>query len=946
VTQAATVVVAAGFAYMAVKTWGQIERLIWRPVELVHALSAGVSLATTFPLRFGCLVLGSIGVMLAAEYRPRAFLRVSTATWVALGAAGSGAYLLSALDAGSRWAFGLLLGASIVVACVLLARRRLDGAPPETPVRSRGRPLLSVIVGLVGGLLAVRASIEPVTEWDAVIYHVSFARDWLDALPGLPHAAGPSVGAELSYNYPALFPSVSVVLAGALHVGAGDIAPLVSPLAAITVLAVLRSVAPAGLFAGWAASMFLLGSTFFVAYGQWPTAYMLMTLFLTLAVARIVSQRRLGPAAALCLGLAAATGWIGAVLAAIVLGAYAAWWLATQRASSLRQAGRLFGRAALVAVPLGAVVIATAARTGALFFPWVTWPHGGHLLPSPYWPATEREILANSYGQFDTGVGTFLDPLWGIAKSGLLAPGGLLVQALIVAAVALAFVRGRNVLLGGVAAVAACVILLVVLELVWLRYFLPIVVAAAAGLGAVVGLLRRQEGKAARLAYGGAIVAAGMSLVSGVAYAVAGPNDRTYTATTNYRTERSSAYEEARQAADDQGRRLLVYGDDSRAWDEVNRLDETGVGVGTFDARNYYSRYDPRRQLDGLAGAAIKGKTAAATAAQLKSHGIDAVFMPSWFWEPGAARHPLADRSPVALWIGAPELRAAHVYLPDANVTYPSVLYAVGSLRSAGRLDGLLRSPTFSVEGALSTRTKVIRDGFAVSGPVGGPLHWRIAAPVTEVEGPALRLTTTATRAARGLGVYEPRDLTLVTPAAFVDCARVRPWARTSTLDVVFPGSPLGFALLDVGGAGRTRSFDAVVRSQPAAAGVLVRACGDPSTSRGGIFPAGSSAARIIFEHHRGRNLVLGFDYLDTGRADVSFNLYDEGRDRWLYGVVGLHRCGSRGWIHAWLPIDIRSPGAETVMLGPVVTGRDLVVRNLRLVQGSRIQSDCAMGNG
>ena len=161
----------------------------------------------------------------------------------------------------------------------------------------------------------MRASIEPVTEWDAVIYHVSFARDWIDSLPGLPHAAGPSVGAELSYNYPALFPSVSVVLAGALHLGVGAVARLVSPLAAITVLAVLRAVRPSALFAGWAAPMFLLGSTFFVAYGQWPTAYMLMTVLIVLAVARLVSERRLTPATALCIGLAAATGLIGVVFA-------------------------------------------------------------------------------------------------------------------------------------------------------------------------------------------------------------------------------------------------------------------------------------------------------------------------------------------------------------------------------------------------------------------------------------------------------------------------------------------------------------------------------------------------------------------------------------------------------------------------------------------------------
>src|SRR5262249_19886931 len=196
----AAIVVTCGFVFMAVKAWGQIERLIWRSAELSAAFSAAASLATTFPLRFVRLVLGSVGLMLAAEYRPKALLRTSTAAWVSLGVAGTGAFFLSALDLGSRWAFALVLCSSCAGAGFLLVRGRASAEPPGEPVGpSRARPLLPVLVGMVGGLLAVRASIEPVTEWDAVVYHVSFARDWLDALPGLPHAAGPSVGAELSY---------------------------------------------------------------------------------------------------------------------------------------------------------------------------------------------------------------------------------------------------------------------------------------------------------------------------------------------------------------------------------------------------------------------------------------------------------------------------------------------------------------------------------------------------------------------------------------------------------------------------------------------------------------------------------------------------------------------------------------------------------------------------
>ena len=237
----ATLMIAVGFAFMAVESFRQIDHLVWRLAEIPRMVSAGASLATPFRCDSSVLVLGSVAVMLAAEYRPRGLVRVSTAVWVSVGVAGTGAYLLSTLDAGTRWAFAMLLGASVVVA-VLVARLPL--LQPEDPGRftrpegsARRRPVLPVAVGLVGGLLAVRASIEPVTEWDALIYHVSFARDWIASLPGLPHAAGPSVGAELSYNYPALFPSISVAFAGALHVGVSSVARIISPLAAITVLA-------------------------------------------------------------------------------------------------------------------------------------------------------------------------------------------------------------------------------------------------------------------------------------------------------------------------------------------------------------------------------------------------------------------------------------------------------------------------------------------------------------------------------------------------------------------------------------------------------------------------------------------------------------------------------------------------------------------------------------
>jgi hypothetical protein len=944
----AALLITGAFAFIAVRAYQQIERLIWRQEEILRLLRAVASLAIDFPGRFAALVLFSVAVMIAAEYRPRALLSGATTIWLGLGGLGTAAYLLSAFDLGTRWALAVLLAAAAAV--IVVALRRAPRAPTGEALRSqrpaRARPVLPLMIGLTGGLLAMRASIEPVTEWDAVIYHVSFARDWIGSLPGLPHAAGPSVGAELSYNYPALFPSISVALAGAMHLSVSAVARLVSPLAAVTVLAVLRAVRPASVRAGWAPSMFLLGSTLFVAYGEWPTAYMLMTLLIVLAIGRLVVDRRLSLATALCIGLVAETGLTGVLLALIIVVAYLAWTRRTSvaaRPRSLALTGEAAVRTALLIAPLGVVVIGSLKRTGGLLFPWVTWPHAGHLLPALYWNATKSEILVNSYGQFNAESGSFFKPLVGIAKSGLLAPGGLGLQGLIVAACGVAFARGRRPLLAGTAVVAGGVLLLVALELVWLRYFIPMSVAAAMGLGAAMSALRdRNGGRVALLAYTGAAVAACLSVASGVTYALAGPNDRTYAATTDYGLERYSAFETAGNASNGGARREAVFGDDSRAWEDIHKLDTGGLSVGTFDIRNYYSPYVPRLQLDGLVGAAITGATPSAVARQLKRHGIDAVFVPSWFWEPGPGRDPLADRSPVALWVGSPSLRSLRVYLPNEGVTYPSVLYIVGTAPSTKRrVDSLLTSPRLSIEGPLSSRWKIVRGGFRISGVLGGPLHWRVAAPVREGGGPSIRLTTKDVEAARGVAVFEPRVPTLVEPAAFVDCTRVARWAQESIVDVAFPGSPLGFAYLDVGAGQGTRAMQAVVRGLPASDQVLVRACGDPTSAHGGVFPAGSTAGRIIVERRGRRPLALSFEYLDVGRGTVSFNLYDEARSRGLYGVARLDRCGSSGWLHARLPLrqlGLPRSAGTTVELGPFVTGDNFTVRNVRLVAGSRRQ--------
>jgi hypothetical protein len=924
----AVAVIGVGFAVIALGAVHQIAHLLWRPSEVRRMLDALISLAADFPVRFCVLMVLSVALMLAAEYRPRALLECAVAVWIAVGWIGVGAYALGLVDLGSRPVLTVLLavGAAVTIAVLVHASRQ---APPRDQPTDWGRAVLPTVVGLAGGLLAVRASIEAVSQWDAVVTNVSFARDWLHSLPGLPQAAGPSAGAEVSYNQPALFPAIGVAVSAPLHLGVADIARLISPLAALTVLATLRVIGARSGLAAWAPSMFLLGSTLFVAYAQWPTVYLLVLVFLVLAAARLVADRRLRPATAALIGLAAGTALIGAFFAAILLGAY----LGLARAlraekPRLRELRGVAVRIALLAGPLALVVAASLHRTRSLFFPWVTWPRGGHLLPQPEWVSAEHVLVANVYGHPNVDLGDYLQAVRGIATSGALAPGSLMAAIVLIAGCAVATAFGRPALRFGAAVALTASLLLVSVQLVRLGNFLPVAVLAAMAIGMVAGseIVRRRP--VLRVA---AAIAAVACVASGVAYAVAGPGDRTSTASTDYRGNRVSAFETAQAAADARRRLDTAFGGDARAWRDIARLNAAGVAVGTFDVRNYVPGYRAALQLDGLAGTSVGGTSAAAVADSLAADGIEAVFVPSRLWEPGLDRSPLADLSPVALWVGAPPLRAARVYLPDEGVGYPSVLYGVGK-EGVRRIKRLLRTPAFSVQGPLSSRTTVRPGGFAFSGLLGGERHWRVGVPVTEVGGSALRFTTGDVNVAPDVKVQEPRTPTLFEPATFVDCTRVPQWARRSTLDVVVPGSTLGFAMLDVIGLPRARgSFGGqVVR---ASGPVLVRACGDPTGVRGGVFPPGEASDWIVVDlSHAGKRPVLSVDYRDDGRGQVSFMTRDEFHQPLRPGLPGVERCGSGRWLHARLPLPRPTPSRRRVDIRPVVAGNDLTVRRLSLV--------------
>ena len=177
--------------------------------------------------------------------------------------------------------------------------------------------------------------------------------------------------------------------------------------------------------------MFLLGSTFFVAYGAWPTAYMLM-IVLSFSRSRGSVERRLTPATALCIGLVAATGLIGVVFALVVLVAYFAIGLgrsALGRAGTTRPlappaAAWAIAVAVLLAAPLGVVVVGQPTTDGRPALPVADL---AQRRASPAVALLERHPSTRSSPTRTVSSTPRSEvsrkPLVGIAESGLLAPG-------------------------------------------------------------------------------------------------------------------------------------------------------------------------------------------------------------------------------------------------------------------------------------------------------------------------------------------------------------------------------------------------------------------------------------------------------------------------------------------------------------------------------------------
>ena len=136
-------------------------------------------------------------------------------------------------------------------------------------------------VGVIA-LVFIHAVLGPVQEWDSVVYHAESARQWFMARPDPPVLFGPSVGIQISSNYPPLFPAAGAAIYTLIGAFEDLYLRLLSPICLVAIVLMTFGYARArfGARAAYMAVLLTLGAPLLILYGTWPTGYVLLAALL------------------------------------------------------------------------------------------------------------------------------------------------------------------------------------------------------------------------------------------------------------------------------------------------------------------------------------------------------------------------------------------------------------------------------------------------------------------------------------------------------------------------------------------------------------------------------------------------------------------------------------------------------------------------------------------
>jgi hypothetical protein len=580
-------------------------------------------------------------------------------------------------------------------------------------------PTLSAIAAAAFGLLvlliAFRAALTPVVEWDSTVYHSALARLWYLERPHPPVISGPSLGTEISANYPPLFPASGLVL----DLVAGRVTDiglrLESPLmfAGLVLLIFQFSKAYFGRAAAYLASFLACTAPLLTLYANWSTSYLLTTSLgfvavLTLICALEAPTRSRGfLAVGLLLGLCVLSsfyGWLF-VLIVLIIGALGG--------VPSRQQTR---QALVVATSFACVAAVWLVRNwidlGDPVYPLTIPLLHGRGLTGPVWNATQHELSsnANSYWTGSHSLLRLRQLLTELFDGHLVTIGTL-------PALALPFLK-----VGDRRASRAIVVAIAVLlgaELLpgwfWLRALLPAVPFLAIGAGAALAaLLERAKGawagssvptKGVRIiwpacGYGAVVALCLATVILGSATAAAivlvGPGQQTWV---TGELPGTNFFASDQTLGSRTGSLWTVFGGDYEAWVWLNR--HLGSGrLATFDIRNYYLN-NPGSifYLDGAEAQALyRLRTAAQALAFLRRANVRYIFVPSWAIGPTPTRDPAVNLLPLTRLLGGQDFPLVADFAVTDSIPLSSV-YSVGP-SELGRQAALLPGESSTAPGA------------------------------------------------------------------------------------------------------------------------------------------------------------------------------------------------------------------------------------------------------
>jgi len=271
--------------------WILNPHFYYKPMEVHNPLLGGISLLSIILTGVFLTYL----VLPKESHRDRILFMITSMT-MGLGIAGTITTVLVVSGVLSRLSLILaLLSLILILGGLAYSRgfriRKMDFK--RVGIRDIKQHTTEFIIILILGFFVFfshyHALLYPVLEWDALIYHAEAARLIYENM-GMPLIAGPSIGIEMSANYPPLFSAIGAFLYILIDNFDDFYLRLIPPIAGLLVILSVYKLGSLigdrryGLFSALVLVMF----QWFIKCSVYCTYYILLTLFIILSILFII----------------------------------------------------------------------------------------------------------------------------------------------------------------------------------------------------------------------------------------------------------------------------------------------------------------------------------------------------------------------------------------------------------------------------------------------------------------------------------------------------------------------------------------------------------------------------------------------------------------------------------------------------------------------------------